>query len=228
MSSVQNTPADSGYILKPQALKLLMQGDYEGIYNDTIDFRSYAELKDTDTIGKYYRMHNGNLFACINDIIHSKSGAGQLLAEMSADGNMLRSEYYSNGMYLCCWDRWYDGFNKIGPYYVLDQCGTGSGHCSTNSLFMKGIGEDGGSSITRYVFTSMCTGGRSGMLACNMTSKSEFKGDTIVMHYTIEHLKPKRNNGFRVKSTRKFDIKYVQREERWVALDSTEINQFPL
>jgi len=227
-NEVSGLSQDSGYILKPQGLALLLRGNFEGIYNDTINLEYYSELKDTDTIGKYYRMDNGNLFACIKDIIHSGSGAGHLMAELAPDKTMITSEYYPNGMYLCCWNNMYDGFRRQGPYYVLDFCGTGSGHCSRGSYFMKGPGDNHGVNITTYIWTSWCTGGKNGLLACRLNSSPEFKRDTIIMHYTLQHLEEKRNDKYKVKSTEKFDIEYVKRDTAWVALDSTRIYEFPL
>lgn len=47
------------------------------------------------------------------------------------------------------------------------------------------------------------------------------------MHYTLEHLKERRNGKYKVIDKEKFDIKYVLREQAWIALDSTKIREIP-
>jgi hypothetical protein len=214
---------DSGYILKAEGLALLLKGNFDGIYSDTINLEYYNELKDTDTIGKYYEIENGNLFACIQDLIHSGYGSGQLLCQLAPDHTLLKSEYYSNGMYLCCWDNRYDSFQKHGKYFTLDVCGTGSGYCSTQSYFMRGLEPEHGTTIVRGLWSTWCSGNN---LACNLTSDMEYKVDTIIMHYTLKHLKLKRNDTYKVTSSEKFNIKYIQQNSAWIALDSTKINEF--
>jgi hypothetical protein len=218
---------DSGYIKKAEALKLLVQTKYDMGYKpedrDTLDLEA-SIYKFSDTIGKYYRMDNGNYLAFLRDIIHPDRNIFTLL-EINNKGNVLRAEPYYAGMHQCCWDKHYEGLKKYpGGYFGTESCGTGSGYCSSDIYLFKNFSEQG-HGICSYVYSGWCVGGE---IACQLTSDIDIKNDTVTMHYTMEHLKEKRNGKYKTVSSEKFDIKYVEREQGWVALDSTKIHEFPM
>ncbi len=222
---------DSGFIQKEEAIKLLSQAKYDLGYEpegrDTLDI-NLPDIKVTDTLGKYYRMDNGNYLACVRDIIHPDRTSVLVLMEYSPDGNVLQAELFYGGMYFCCWDNYYDTLNKHeNGYYSISTCGTGSGHCSSHIHLFKGFGQQG-NDICTYIWTGWCQPGHKAMLACHLTSDMEIKNDTVTMHYTMEHLKERRNGKYKTVFSEKFDVKYVEREQGWVALDSTKIKEFPL
>ncbi|MCW4467530.1 hypothetical protein OGH69_00990 [Flavobacterium sp. MFBS3-15] len=224
--------ADSGFVRKEQAVKLLLQANYDLGYElepgqrDTLDLNLH-DITDTDTLGKYYRMDNGNYLACLPDVIHPDRFSILVLLEYSPDGKVLQAEPFYGGMHFCCWDKYYDTLNKHEEgYYSINTCGTGSGHCSSYTHLFKGFGQQGGY-ICTYIWTGWCKPGRKAMLACHLTSKMEIKNDTVTMHYKMEHLKERRNGKYKTVFSEKFDVKYVEREQGWVALDSTKINDFP-
>jgi len=221
--------ADSGYILKKQAIDILSQADYEYYSNndpkvkDTIDLNA-ADIKLTDTIGKFYKLKNGNYLACVEDIIHTDRPAVKVLTELDKSGKVLRSEGYSSGMYFCCWANKYEGFRKYGPYFSIKTCGTGSGHCSAAIyLFKEFAPQDMG--IYTEIFSAWCTDIN---IACSYTSTIDIKDNTVTVHYTMQQIHEDDNGKTKVIKTEKFDIKYIERESKWIALDSTKIHEFPL
>lgn len=218
---------DSGYIHKDEAVKLLLQAKYDLGYvpegRDTLDLEPrYIGL--TDTIGKYYRLDTGNYLVFLQDIIHPDRNVSVLL-ETTPDNTILKAEPYWAGMYQCCLDKPYEVIKKYpGGYFGAASCGTGSGHCSSNIYFFKEFSPQG-NSICSYIYTGWCRGTQ---IACHLNSDIEIRNDTVIMHYKLEHLKERRNGKYKVIDTEKFDVKYVEREQGWVALDSTKIYEFPL
>ncbi|RZJ69373.1 MAG: hypothetical protein EOO45_13670, partial [Flavobacterium sp.] len=150
------TEKDSGYITKAAAIKLLSVATYEPDYTpegrDTLDL-NVADVKPTDTIGKFYLTGNGNYLTCLEDLIHPDRYPVLLLIEYTPDGKVLRTEPFSGGMHLCCWDNAYDGFNKHEDgYFSIKTCGTGSGHCSSSLHLFKGFGPQS-NGIYSYMWT---------------------------------------------------------------------------
>ncbi|MGQ2982548.1 hypothetical protein [Flavobacterium sp.] len=224
--------ADSGFVYKEEAIKLLSQAKYDLAYDiepgqrDTLDLNLH-EIAVNDTLGKYYRMDNGNYLACLPDVIHPDRFSVLVLIEYDPNGRVLQAEPFYGGVHFCCWDTHYDTLNRHEEgYFSITTCGTGSGHCSSYMHLIKGFGSQG-QGICSYIWTSWCQPGRRAMLACHLTSTVEIKNDTVTMHYTMEHLKERRNGKYKTVFSEKFDVKYVEREQGWVALDSTKIQDFP-
>jgi len=221
--------ADSGYILKKQAIDILAQAGYEYYSNknpkvrDSVDLNA-ADIKLTDTIGKFYKLKNGNYLACIEDIIHTDRPAVKVLTELDKSGKVLRSEGYFSGMYFCCWINKYEGFRKYGSYFSLSTCSTGSAYCSESTHLFKAITPQN-SGIYSFIFSGWCP---SLETSCQLTSIMEIKNDTVTMHYKNEQIKEDEDGKTQIIKTEKFDIKYINQENQWIALDSTKIREFPI
>jgi len=221
---------DSGFIQKEEAVKLLSQAKYDLGYipegRDTTDLYR-ADIKHSDTIGKYYRMSNGNQLAFIRDIIHPDRNV-YVLMEITPKHGILQSEPYDAGNYICCWENKYDGLNRHGnDYFSIKTCGTGSGYCSGELNLFKRFAPQGGNGIYNYIWSTFCVYTDGPALACHLSSTMEIKNDTVTMYYTMEHLRERRNGKYKTVFSEKFDVKYVEREQGWVALDSTKIREFP-
>lgn len=221
---------DSGYILKPEAEKLLSQIKYD---TDSIEYENTTlgmdmyDIKITDTIGKFYRMDNGNHLAFLSDIIHPYWNMFVLL-EITPEGKVLQSELYSAGMHQCCWDENSLGFKKYpNGYFGTTSCGTGSGHCSSYIYLFKDFSAQG-NGIVSYSWTNWCQFTAKSPIACHLSSTIDIKNDTVTMHYNLEHLKERRNGKYKTIKEEKFDVKYIKRDSAWIALDSTKIREFPL
>ena len=218
--------ADSGYILKKEGISILLKIES----NDTID-TNYSTLKDTDTIGKYYKTKNGNYLACVLDIIHPIRNASPVLIEYTPKGKIINTENYYGGMYLCCWKNNYEGFKRLGDYYSIKTCGTGSGFCSGNIYLFKEL-EPQYKSIPLTAWSRFCVYQAEGKpaLACSITSKMSIKLDTVTMHYKLKTLKPDESEdvNFNVVNTDFFDIKYVKRQAGWETLDTINLSRIPM
>ncbi len=89
---------DSGYVSIKNCEKILLDLNK----NDTIDF-SYKKLNENDTIGKFYKKENSkNYFLFLKDIVNTKTAPSQFVLEVDSIGNIIKSERYVNGFYLCC------------------------------------------------------------------------------------------------------------------------------
>jgi hypothetical protein len=218
--------ADSGYILKQEGVTFLLK--VKG--NDTIDVNN-SSLKNTDTIGKYYKTKTGNYIACILDIIHPNQNSHPVLFEYTPNGKVLKYENFYSGNYLCCWDNRYEGFKKHGNYYSIKTCVTGSGYCQGLLNIFKEIEPQSPFGITENVWSSICVfqPDEAPALACSLTSTMSIKSDTVSMHYKLEHIafEGKDDEIRKVKDTEFFDIKYIKKEMGWIAVDSMHISKIP-
>lgn len=222
---------DSGFVQKVEALKLLTQARYDLDYhpeNDTLDINR-PDLKPNDTIGKFYGLDNGNRIALLKDITHpNRWPTILLLIEYAPDGTVIQTEPYWAGNYLCCWKDGEWGFYRHdGGYFSIKTCETGSGFCAGDLQVFKGFAPQQNSRIYSNIWSRMCVYTAGPALACHLTSTMEIKNDTVTMHYTMEHLKERRNGKYKTVFSEKFDVKYVEREQGWAALDSTKIQDFP-
>jgi len=218
--------ADSGYILKKEGISILLKIES----NDTID-TNYSTLKDTDTIGKYYKTKKGNYLACVLDIIHPIRNASPVLVEYTPKGKIINTENYCGGMYLCCWKNNYEGFKKLGDYYSIKTCGTGLGFCGSNINVFKELEPQLLDDIPTSAWSILCALQAEGpALACSITSTISIKSDTVFVHYKLETLEPDESEDvdYKVINTEFFDIKYVKRETGWEALDTINLSRIPM
>lgn len=207
--------SDSGYISSRQAAKLFLK------LSDTIKITP-EEFADNDTVGKYYKTITGNYLSCAINIMDGY-GDSHFLFENSPDGSLIKSEHFEGGRYSCCWDNNYEGFKKHGEYLSLKTCGTGPGSCSTETYFFKDlVSQDSQNSILTHMDAGWCID----FYACSLSSSIELKSDTLTAHYILKKIKmgKKRN---KVKKTEKFDVRYVQEDLKWIALDSSRISDLP-
>lgn len=172
LSTTQSTgdifAADSGYIFKGDAISLHKAAlDFETVFEkgDTLDY-SRSDLSARDTIGKFYRHSNGNYIVCTQPILYVPTPPVHYILEVTPTGKVVDFAEFSEGMYFCCWTNMRDGFLKHGNYYILKECGTGSGYCSTNLYIFK---SPDAASITTPIrtkyFIAQCENG----LACSLT-----------------------------------------------------------
>lgn len=197
--------------MKSQAVKLLNK-----IRNlDTVNL-DWQHYKENDTVGKYYKTSWGTLYACI--IIPFT--ATRVIAEITPENEILKSEYFYSGTYHCCWNNYHEGFQKHGNYYSIRTCGTGSGYCSGELNVFQTIAPKSANSILQSVWVSMCSEGYS----CSLSSTMKIRNDTVFMKYTLEKGTLKKK--WKVKKTEKFDIYYTKKDSVWIASDSTNLGSY--
>ena len=98
---------DSGYLQKKDALLILSMANV--LDSTNIDYE--RDIKESDTIAKYYRMNNGNyLFSIEYDIYYAP-----ILIECSPKGKVLKKEDYFHGYSGHC-----RNFYKLGDFFGLE------------------------------------------------------------------------------------------------------------
>ncbi len=206
---------DSGYILKPVAKHLFSIS----LFTDTGNVNTtWHLLKDTDTIGKYYRSpKSGNYVFCILDY-GTTSYEPHDLFEISHNGSnwkMIASEKYYHGNYPCCWGNHFEGFKKDGNMFTIKICGTGTGHCASNLyVFEKVAPEDSLNYITDYSLSE------SGV---KLTSTMKINDSVIEATYFID---PGSYETEVKKGT--IAVTYVLKGRYWEAKDSSLIKSYGL
>ena len=211
---------DSGYVSIKNGEKFLLDLNK----NDTIDL-SYKKLNENDTIGKFYKKNNSeNYFLFLNDIVNTKKAPTQFLLEVDSVGNIIKSERYVNGFYLCCWNNKSDGFGKCKNYFYLKSCGTGSAFCATELYFFKEIiPQNNLNPIIKSVFNGMCETYNKKILGCILESKYEIMHNSIVFHY--EYKRGVSENSKKFKKLEKFDVEYELKNNVWIANDTTKLKE---
>jgi hypothetical protein len=143
-------------------------------------------IEPTDTIGKYYRSSKtGNYLCCILDVQDKFDFETHVLIELklnkSGKYSVVAKERYFHGNYPCCWNKYYDGFNRNGSYFTFNSCGTGSGFCSTYVYYFKSVRpQDKCKAIPDGYWSSEETG------MVQLTSLKKLRGDSLFCIYTLE------------------------------------------
>lgn len=211
---------DSGYVLIKDGVKILVELNK----NDTIDLE-FTKLNQSDTIGKYYKKVNSrNYILYLNDIINPGLAPSQFIIELDSNGNILRSERYINGFYLCCWRNKFDGFGRSNDFFYMKSCGTGSAFCSTQLYIFKEITpQDSLDPIIKSVFNGMCESNGKKWLACILESTFKTTDSSVIFKYVYKSGVSK--NSKKYKKIEKFDVEYHLKNNVWIPNDSTKISQ---
>ncbi len=201
--------SDSGFVTKQEGVRFLLSV----IPADTS--RSFwKHVTDSDTIGRYYQQHgSGHYVLCLADYSGVYDFETHLLFEVKADGTVLKAERYYHGNYPCCWNNAYEGFYKMGDFFVMTVCGTGSGYCGSEVyVFRELISQSKQNSIRTHYWFSDPEGGDPRSLYATM----ECKGGAIIVHYTFETGSfSEDNTRFQVAQTERFDVSYQFRKGKW-------------
>ncbi len=217
--------ADSGYVFKDKAVALQIRAMFKDVKpsadNDSVDING-SRYNTTDTIGKFYRHHNGNYIVCTKNIILVDQIEVHFVMEVEPDGNILRNEFFYDGMHLCCWDNMRDGFIRKDNYYFLKECGTGSGYCSTELyIFKELVSKDSLKPLNINYFMAPGIDDRAYQLQSDYT----LHHNTLTVHYVLEKLKDTKR-GYKVRNRKKFTIEYLEKQGNWTATDSTKLKNF--
>ncbi len=209
---------DSGYITKHKGIEFLIAAKLTDTLNSY-----WSQAKDNDTIGKYYRNPSSNsYFFCTIDLSKKYSFETHLLIEVKSNGKILETQRFFHGNYSCCWENYYEGFNKHGKYFGLKTCGTGSGYCASYLyLFKEILSQESQNSIPESYWSSF-------VISQNLTSKLELKNDVLIMHYKLEKGELNENSNFKVNETRIFDVRYVFKNKKWVTRENKKFDGLDL
>lgn len=210
---------DSGFVSFKDGKKYLL----EVKKNDTIDI-PIESINENDTLGKFYKKENSaNYILFLKDVLNATSPC-QFILEVNSKNEILKSERYINGLYLCCWNNSLDGFGKINDYFYLKSCGTGSAFCATQLYVFKEVApQDDLNTIIKSLFNGVCYFDKNKLKACTLDSKIETKPNALVFHY--EYKKGISRNGKRYKKIENFDIEYTLINNKWGANDTLKLNK---
>ncbi|MCW3085172.1 MAG: hypothetical protein JWP12_2538 [Bacteroidetes bacterium] len=206
---------DSGFVIKKDGLRFLLSH----ALTDTKD-SFWDQIKNTDTIGKYYKVKkSSNYFMCLIDYSSKYTFETHLLMELTPTGKLIKSQRFFHGHSACCWNNYYEGFNKTGNYFSLKTCGTGSGYCGSYLYIFKNIlPQDQQKAIPESYWSTF------GENAQSLNSILEFKGNQLVVHYELEIGKLDDSTNFNVDSTKRFDAKFYFKNNKWITPDSAKFD----
>jgi hypothetical protein len=214
-----NFSSDSGYVIKKDGLHFLLSV----MLTDTTN-SFWAQAKEIDTIGKYYRnTESGTYFVCLIDLSNKFDFETHLLLEIKVDGTVIKSVRYFHGNYSCCWNNYYEGFYKRNNYFVMTTCGTGSGYCKSEIYIFKEIVPQ---NTQKSISISYWSSDGEDKYSLNLSSVIEWKEDCLFVHYTLEKGKLTNNSlKFKVKKTEKFKIQYLLKNGQWEPVEVNNIDK---
>lgn len=212
---------DSGFVSKENGIDWLLKLNK----NDSVDL-NFNGKKSSDTIGKFYKKPNSpNYYVYLSNIINPENYPSHYLFELNANGEILESELFLNGNYLCCVSKELDAFYKIDDYFFIKVCTTGSAFCASEVYAFKDIESKSQNPIINTIFNGMCLPTKNGFLACKLSSSIEIKPNSLIFHYRYDKGSFKKSGKFKTKMSEQFDVEYVQKNKKWMALDSTKLKQ---
>jgi len=238
---------DSGFVTKKEGLAFLLANSLTDTlpWSDTIYYDSPITLfdgtthtywidngddgwylfKQTDTIGKYYRIENSNNYMmCLIDYGSKYDFETHLVIEITSDGKLVKSERFFHGNYPCCWGNNYDGFSKYGDFFGIEICGTGSGYCASYlHLFKEVTPQDSINSIRLNCWAYIDSDDDEASYA-SITSNMEIKKDELLLHYVLIYGTLDENYGWgKIHSSEKFAIRYFYKNGKWDTEDKDKL-----
>jgi len=218
--------ADSGYVVKDQFLPFMQMNNLTDTVPEEGYYGTWTFEKATDTIGKYYKLDNGDVILC--SINHADDFETHILMQLNKLDNgeigLVRHEEYSHGNYSCCWNG-FDGFNKKGDFFSLKLCYTGSGLCGADLYIFKYF-----KSQEEILFSKIpydCWFGNETIKYAEeismLSSTYDLINDsTLLFHYSHNYYyKKERWAEPKSKKTIQCDAKYTYRDGNWITSDSS-------
>jgi len=217
---------DSGFITFKEGLDFLLSNSL----TDTTYGSSWWGVckKQTDTIGKYYKIENSdNYIMCLIDLgsIEKYDFETHIIIEIDAKGELLKSERFLHWHSSCCWDNHYDGFSKYGDFFGIEICGTGSGFCSSRlCLFKEVMPQNSVFYIPLRIWFS------SEYSFLHLYSSIEIKENELIIHYTKEAGEVQENEtddffNIKIDYTDEFSIKYFYENGKWDTKDKSKLKE---
>ena len=206
---------DSGFVTKKDGLYFLL---WHGLTETKDSF--WNQIKKTDTIGKYYKVkESGNYFVCLMDFSRQYTFETHILLELTPSGKLIKSERFFHSNYACCWENYYEGFNKIGNYFSLKICGCGTDLCLGRLYVFKEIlPQDQQQPIPSYSWVNY--EGSSTVV----NSTLEFKDDQLLMHYEEDSGRVDDSANFNIDSVKCVDVKFYFKNNKWITPDSAKFD----
>jgi len=213
---------DSGFITKKDGLIILFPDSLK--INSNIYWNGKLE---SDTIGKYYRDgENGNYIICIVPLIDTSYSCNPcLLIEMKPNGTIVNKVKFEHSNTPCCVDNPYNEFGKMGDYFCLKTCSSGSGYCATYQYIFKYVIPQNKQNPIPESYYSIFS---STNYESKLSSVFELYDKYIIVHYLLETGTIGGNSLLKIINTEKFDIKFIFQNNTWVTTDSLKLKSLDL
>lgn len=205
---------DSGYLRKKEALEILKIASPR-LY-DSIPFQEgLKNILERSYMGKYYKEKGQNKYILYIEYLSSSN----YIFEIYPDLNIIKYRDFASGNYNCCWGSDFDGFRKIGEFYSIRYCGTGSGYCAGHVYIFKDLDHVPENSITEqsYIFDIL-----NKKYLYLISSIGSITDVSIQYSYTYEETDVEDE---KVLLTKHIDVEYVLVGNKWVAKDNVDIQK---
>lgn len=202
---------DSGYLRKKEALEILKIAS-PGLY-DSIPFqKSLKEISEKAYMGKYYKEKDQNKYILYIEYLSSSN----YIFEIYPDLNIIKYRDFPSSNYNCCSSN-FDGFKKIGIFYSIRYCTTGSGYCAGHVYIFKDLESAPENSIIEQCFMFNPIKNIHIFLSSsvnNITNNS--------IRFSYEYIE-KDGDSEKVLLIKHIDVEYVLVGNEWVAKDNIDV-----
>ena len=131
--------SESGQIASKDGFDFLL---LTNLIDSTTNAWNYI-LENYSVIGKYFRKKEKNAYIlCIAD--YSLAFTTHIVFHLKKENGIweVQNKRYYHGNYPCSWATTISGFGKIGNYFYIDICGTGSAVCRADRTIICNINKD--------------------------------------------------------------------------------------
>jgi hypothetical protein len=124
-------PSDSGHICSKKGVTFLLMNHLSDTLNSEIT------LSENDTIGRYFKDKNNQVFFCIADKYSKLSIENNLLFQFNILTKHMHIERYCNySPQPYCWNNGFDGFERKGDLYCYLDCPTPIGQYYEREIYV--------------------------------------------------------------------------------------------
>ena len=204
---------DSGFLRKKEALEILKIASPD-LY-DSIPFQEELKgISEKAYMGKYYKEKEQNKYILYIEYL-SRSN---YIFEIYPDLSIIKYRDFASGNYNCCSSN-FDGFKKVGIFYSIRHCGTGSGYCSGYIFLFKDLENAPEDSIIEQYFMFDPVKDIHIFLSSsvdNITNNS--------IRFSYEYIE-KDADSKKVILTKRIEVEYNLVGNKWVAKDNIDVEK---
>jgi len=219
-------PSDSGHICSKKGVTFLLMNHLSDTLNSGIT------LSENDTIGRYFKDKNNQVFFCIADKYSKLKIENNLLFQFNILTKHMHIERYCNySPQSSCWNNGYDGFERIGNLYCYLDCPTPIGQYLMQDIYMfKNIKPQlEQNTIPKSAWFLLMTLDDTTIVFKEKDLQSEIQvisDTTILMHYNYEFSQLD-TELVKKKSLQieKFDVEFKLKNNTWYTLDSNKFDK---
>lgn len=222
---------ESGYLKKLDALELIKLAGGNGVIRSEssyIDFTRWDEVKESEVMAKYYKdKHVGRYMVYVDN--KACPFPDNMVLQVDIINKTIDRKTFPSGNYNCCWQGQFDGFKKVGEYYYIRPCGTGSGYCAADIHLFRDLKKVPENPIAEYAWSS---GFGDFPYLWLTTTEMELTLDGVKFKYKYEEGEivdvDTTTSVLKAIKTLRFTIDYILVDNRWTAKDSTMLKAINL